>query len=432
MICTFNSTYNAVEESDLFVALEKAVKEDNTLDAELNVSDIFSSWSNQRGCPLITVQRNYNSNAITLQQQRYMSAETSDNDTATWWVPFNYATSASPNFDDTRASGWIRQNRKSELLNVSISPDDWIVLNKQQTALYRVLYDERNYRLIAKQLNSDKYAAIHVLSRSQLLNDLVEFFHVGRVNIDILLEFLSYLHRETEYAPWVTARRALSELSELMSSHEHYQRFRSFAANLTHNFFKSIGSEDVLNESMLNKFARQEALLVACKFRLSACLDATRSILAQSLRSNSSLPLNTYDIIYEQGARIASDADLELLWKRLFETTIEIEGFYISTGLGLIENVETLEKYLKRTVQKYSEEPLYEKWREKLFSQALENGPHSLQTCIRFIRNSSADIIKYYKKVRLNDLVTRISSKNIADDTRIEVCWNPQTYAAVT
>lgn len=415
------SAFKAVDENDLFTSLDQAVQEDKTLDANLTVTDIFSSWSNQRGHPFLIVKRIFNTSVITLTQHRYFSRETEANDTTTWWLPFNYATTQNPNFNETTASGWIKQGRKMKLVHVRLSDNDWVIFNKQQTSLYRVLYDENNYKLIANQLNGHNFDVIHKLNRAQLLDDLNEFVNVGRVPANILLDFLSYLRQETEYAPWKSASNALLTLDRLLPAIKEYGKFQLFAANLTEKFFNAVGIEEAGDEVILRKYARVIATNIACNFRLPACLNATHDKLSQAIRNNVELPPNTRTLIYNNGIRIATPEDLELLWARFVQSNNTVERLMIASSFGFIGNPVLLNKYLHKTLETAANDSLAATWRPALFQSVCANGQYGVLACIQFLKTHSTDVLKEYALENLNTYILMMSNYVVAEEAQKDV-----------
>lgn len=418
----FDRSFNAASETDLFDGLERAVKEHQTLSSNLTVTQIFSSWSRQPGYPLLTVNR-VKSDQLTIAQTRYLGGDT-DRDgrnTTTWWVPYNYATSKTSNFSDTRPIGWLTPNDTHKTINVSLSATDWIIFNKQQTSLYRVLYDTRNYQVIAKQLNSNDYAAIHVLNRANLLDDLNAFFRDGFTTADILLDFIPYLRRETEYAPWVPGRAALQRFNQLLSGSERYQEFRWLGANVTKQFFNKYGLDEEDGEPVINTFARTIASTLACDFREPDCLRATHDKLFKSLQENTSLSIDIRATVYRDGARTASESELELLWNRLFNGSDRSVTDLIPPAFGRIEDTNVLEKFLQRIIQSYQKEPITASWRETILTNAIANGPDSLRVVIRFIHKASNELKEILKYKKFETFILDISQIFLPTDLRSEV-----------
>lgn len=183
---------------DLFESLDRAVKEDGTLDKEMNVMDIFSSWSDQRGYPLLIVTRNYTDNTIHITQERYfLEQQHFEVNLTSWWIPYNFYTANNIAMDDTKPDGWLAKGTKSMIIKPTKqknwTSNDWVLFNKQQTGFYRVLYDERNYQLILDYLKSGNANKIHTDSKVQLSDDICEFSHGHRLPRNFCGDFEYYL-----------------------------------------------------------------------------------------------------------------------------------------------------------------------------------------------------------------------------------------------
>lgn len=183
---------------DLFECLERAVKEDGTLDKEISVKDIFSSWSNQKGYPLLIVTRNYTDNTIQITQKRYFyEQDHSEANLTSWWIPYNFDTANNITMDDTTPDGWLAKGEKSKIIkptaHKSWTSNDWILFNRQQTGFYRIIYDNQNYQMILKDLKSGNGNKIHVNSKAQLSDDICEFSHRHRLPQNLCGDFEYFL-----------------------------------------------------------------------------------------------------------------------------------------------------------------------------------------------------------------------------------------------
>lgn len=404
-----------MDESDLFSSLDEAAKEDQTLDEKLFADRIISSWSDQNGYPLVRVERDYVSNTLIIRQSKHLS-----NETTTWWIPYNYATPSNPNFGDTSPDGWLSQREKFKIVSGSWQPNEWVVFNKQQTSFYRVLYDETNYQLIRKQLlNSENFTAIHELSRSQILDDLIEFVDLGYVNVTVLLDFLPYLKHETEYPAWMSARKALLTLNKFIAGTVHHNQFRSLMANITENFFIAHGLDDPPHETPLQMFSRNAVANLACRFGLEKCLFATRLKFKEGIENDFKFPPSTKSILLN-GIRNATAEELELLWQHFHQSKDGVERSLISIAFGNIENIELLHRYLAKTVREYPEDidPL---WRSDFIQSAAENSQIGLKLCIEFVRNYSSDLLKTMRQPNLNADISDLAELIVTDDMAKEV-----------
>ncbi len=394
------------------MALDLAAKEDKSLEENFNITTIFQTWSRQGGYPLLTVTRDYGTNITTMKQKKYVKFENpliNANDTSKWWIPYNYATTSNPNFDDTTPNGWLKSNETQKDLNDSINANDWVLFNKQQTSYYRILYDDTNYSLLAKQLNGANFSIIHVLNRAQLLNDLKNFVSSGRVKIETLLEFLPYLRQETEYAPWKVAHGILLKLDNFLRRFDEYHKFRAFAANLTEKFYNNNSIRDAENETAVRKFARRLALTIACDFDLQACLDATHDTLFHHIRNGLEI-LENRDIIYQNGAKVATSDEMELLWQQFTEMGVYVNPTLSEltvTSIATVHNQTILENYLLKTIGNDTKTDSV--WRINFMLTTIGRGQQSALTALRFLRIHSTEVLMKHELDNLDEYVRHLA-----------------------
>lgn len=185
----------------------------------------MKTWTQQKGFPIVTVTRNYLTGTFNLSQERYTAFNLSAADSSIWWIPINYASTATRNtFNETTPMNWFT-TKSLEINSINIQSNDWLILNKQQTGYYRVLYDNQNYNLIANELRQGDLTRIHLSSRAQIIDDALEFAKTDRLNYTIVFDILKYLERELEYVPWQAAVTGLTYIDRMMSGSDRYDVF---------------------------------------------------------------------------------------------------------------------------------------------------------------------------------------------------------------
>lgn len=155
------------EPSILFDGLQKAIEGKEILPQNISMSEIFSSWSDQKGYPVITVTRKENGEIDLTQvlyfnyffikyypilhfinflnfKQRYHNNIT-ETTSEKYWVPINWATSNNITFKDTSAQVWFDPELDILKLPLILNENEWFIINKQQTGIWsiRKLYNER-------------------------------------------------------------------------------------------------------------------------------------------------------------------------------------------------------------------------------------------------------------------------------------------------
>lgn len=296
---------------------------------------------------------------------------------------------------------------------------DWVLFNKQQTGYYRVMYDETNYNLLTEQLNSEAYDVIHVQNRAQLIDDLYEFVKVGDIRVKVFMNLVTYLKRETEYTAWVPAARAFNELDKILDGAEFHRAFHAYLAELSMKFYESTGIEDQPNDEYLKKQARIVAADFACHFGVKECLEATQEQLVKALAGNTVHP-NARQIIFTNGARTATDEQLERLWKHMITSATSDERDVIVTSFALVGNSTSRIKYMQRALQS-TDDTLTAANRFALFSKAYRSGRDGLNTCINILQENATAVFSTFVDKPV-DAIIRDMAVNVFDDiNNIEV-----------
>lgn len=174
----------------------------------------FRSWETQKGYPVITVTVDGTSHFQITQERFFTDKKAVSDDKSSWYIPLNFATASSPNFDDTQITNFFINGQETSSIAAPSSFDasQWFVFNKQQLGYYRVNYDFKNWHALIVALNSDDFDKIHVLNRAQLIDDSLSFAAGGYMDYNVAFGILGYLSRETEYTPWAAADRFISQL----------------------------------------------------------------------------------------------------------------------------------------------------------------------------------------------------------------------------
>lgn len=193
--------------------MEIAVQEDDAVPDGIDVPTVMFSWTSQAGFPLVEVNRHYESaigsQTVTLSQERYFSDTTNSPNNITFWIPISYATSRDPSFDDSTPNLWFPPTRNINLTIPSLTATDWLILNKQGSGYYRILYDDNNYRLLADALYSNT-SLFHRLNRAQIVDDAYNFVQIGRLTYVQFMNIIRFLENENGYAGWYPAMTAIS------------------------------------------------------------------------------------------------------------------------------------------------------------------------------------------------------------------------------
>lgn len=191
---------------------------------EFDIFAMLYSWTRQSGFPLITVERNYATGAVTFTQERYLTTPTNPPSANLYWVPLTFAMTDSANFSNTQAHTWMG-NRSLSLTFSSLSDDDWLMVNNQQAGYYRVQYDERNYQLLADAMFAN-ISLFPETNRAQLLDDIYNLARTNRESYATALTVARFLEFDRSYISWYPAVTMLTAIDNNFHGNVNYPRFR--------------------------------------------------------------------------------------------------------------------------------------------------------------------------------------------------------------
>lgn len=184
----------------------------------------MSSWTSQGGFPLLCVTRNYSDAShqmVNFTQQRYVTGLSNATNNASWWIPISYANSRNHDFEETQAEYWFPPQNNLTLNISTLSSNDWLMINIQGTGYFRVLYDERNYKLLSDAMVRN-ISQFHMLNRGQLIDDTFNFVQIGKLGYDTFLNAIRFLEYVHDYTAWYPAITAFNTIELRFSGSENY------------------------------------------------------------------------------------------------------------------------------------------------------------------------------------------------------------------
>lgn len=309
---------------------------------------IFSSWSQKAGYPLLTVTRDYASGTFTVSQQRFVNDKNATN-TNTWYVPINYAVSSNYDYRNTTASHYLLNTANTSITNVNIDSGDWLLLNKQSSGYYRILYDEENYRLIAQGLANETYK-FHPRNRAQLLHDAYRFVDTERISQATLFQLLAYLKNEDQYAPWSTANSILTIYDQYLRGDQNYELFQMFVIELIEDIFLKLSVNEQPGEHYLNNYLRVILVSLACQVGSEKCYTESAQKLKNYLENGVALEPTVRTQAYCAGLRKTDNTTYNLVLSQLFASSSSTDRSLFISSLGCSHTVSQLKTFVESSI----------------------------------------------------------------------------------
>ncbi|XP_059611774.1 uncharacterized protein LOC132258464 [Phlebotomus argentipes] len=402
---------------DFYRSIQKAVTEDKTVPDDMKIEDILRSWVDQPGYPLLTVMRNYQSNEIVVNQQRFLSARDEvDVDRLSWYIPLSMSTAANPDMENTRPWTWLRGGNRELVLrtteNKTWSSDDWVLFNIQQTGYYRVNYDTANWKLLASELHRGAPFAIGLLNRAQLIDDCFNLAYSDIVSFTLALDIIKYVRYEQEYSVWITANRHLTIMNRRLEGPSYALYFGRFLHHLTEEHFEKLDVFENVNgrDSFKNTLLRPIIVDLACLARSAKCLTATRTMVtAEALTGHVLAPMERSSVYYCHGLKNADEVTFRYFWRKLKTLAIEQERTHIANSLGCYHNFKSLYSLLLETADPHQEHAFYTNLeRFQILIVTIRNG--HVNAVLKFIRENHRNISKTYTfNIRMEQALKEIA-----------------------
>uniref|UniRef100_A0A182KDF4 Aminopeptidase n=1 Tax=Anopheles christyi TaxID=43041 RepID=A0A182KDF4_9DIPT len=167
---------------------------------EPTVEQMFRSWADKPGYPVVTVER-LNSSFVRFRQHRCQNQEVTTPDTSSrWFIPITYYTNSSGGKFEYQPAFWMKETDHELVVQLELNWQDVLIVNPRQTGFYRVEYDERSWNGIV-----DVLASLPALVQAKLVDDAFVLARVGLVGYELCLAMLQKLAKNPDPVPWLVA-----------------------------------------------------------------------------------------------------------------------------------------------------------------------------------------------------------------------------------
>ncbi|XP_053671740.1 uncharacterized protein LOC128721955 [Anopheles nili] len=172
--------YGAVQPEDLYSSfsdeLERITPDQPT------VEQIFRSWADKPGYPLVSVER-LNASFVRLQQKRLQRQPALPDVHSRWFIPITYRTNSSGAKFEYQPAFWMKESDQQLVVQLEMTQEDVLIVNPRQIGFYRVQYDESGWRNIMTNFYS-----LPALVQTVLLDNALELVRVGHLELEMFQE----------------------------------------------------------------------------------------------------------------------------------------------------------------------------------------------------------------------------------------------------
>lgn len=350
--------YGNAEQDDLWESLTEVAHKNKVLAKDMTVKTIMDSWTLQTGYPVVKVVRNYEKGSAELSQERFFRSITAESKTTQpcWWVPISYTSSKELDVNTTTPKLWMKCPKQSQSIQ-GIGKDDWLLLNLQIAGLYKVNYDEQNWKFLIKQLKQDP-TKIPVLNRVQLIDDAAEFAWVGTFSHDLYFNLLSYLKVENDNLPWTAALSKLNMINLQLRQFPVAEEFRKFMRNLLQPQFDKLGFRISAPTEKLDAVNFQSMIIrMACKYGLPKCVKDSKRLFSKmqtKSEATNQIPKDLRNTVYCTAIREGGEEEWNHMWSKYLSSNQASERISILKALGCSKDPKIIKKYLEKTLDESS------------------------------------------------------------------------------
>ncbi|XP_058123250.1 aminopeptidase N-like [Anopheles ziemanni] len=256
-----NKARGVVEESNLFDSLDQAAKEDAVLPVTFSMHEIFGSWSNQAGVPIVSVRRDGDEFFFT--QSRYYAEPQEDPLNSSWWIPISFSTQSNTAYEKLPAF-WMPPHISEVSYSIPLAEGETVTFNPHSTGYYRISYEEPLLDELIQRLTTD-HGSIQPAARARLIDDTLNIAYRDGGDYSAALKLMSYLRDETDYVPWMVAYENLRYLKTMLRGNaKASEMLETFAEQLAAPLLEKYSFAKRSHESANDEELRSIAIELAC------------------------------------------------------------------------------------------------------------------------------------------------------------------------
>ncbi|XP_024080398.1 aminopeptidase Ey-like [Cimex lectularius] len=270
-----DNQFDSVTEKELWEAMQAKMNETEIPEGE-SLETLMYAWTHNRGFPLLNVYRHTDNGSIAIKQEAFYLFEKDASYKSYLWIPLTYTTSKEKNFENVHLKEWLRPTSDLQPLAVTITEDDWIILNLQNAGYYKINYDQRTWQLITAHLMSDRMEEIHPLNRGQIINDAFQLAKAGLLNYSVVLNLSRYLKNELHYYPLYLGIMSIQSLFPFVKTAGNY--YKNYMKYLVSNIYKHVTSDEFNVTDVVSHSLKIMIIELGCTLDFQHCKNQVMQI----------------------------------------------------------------------------------------------------------------------------------------------------------
>ncbi|KAM8885150.1 leucyl-cystinyl aminopeptidase isoform 1-T1 [Spinachia spinachia] len=309
-----------------------------------NVSDMMSSWTSQKGFPLVTVSRK--GGQVTLTQEHFQLASDNAMQTSSLWnIPVTYVTDNCSVAPECRRTFYLKT--KSATLKDLPESVKWLKLNYRNTGFYISHYEDEGWAALINALSNDVGVLTHE-DRASLVHNMFALSRLGRVSFHQVLHLLKYMSNETHTSPVTEALLQLGVIYRLLDQRQEHRLVARMKSYILHQFGSLMDQQTWEEEHSVSKQELRSALLgMACSLNEEKCIKRAQALFKQYVESNgtSRIPGDLQQVVFTVAAQ--SNEDWATLLSMYARVTYDAEKRKMLRGLASTQDARLIVWILK-------------------------------------------------------------------------------------
>ncbi|XP_020820815.1 aminopeptidase N [Phascolarctos cinereus] len=341
-------SYNNTVYQNLWDHLQQAVDRQTAVQLPVSVQEIMDRWILQMGFPVLKLD----TTTGVLSQQHFLLDPTSNVTRSSqfnyqWIVPISATKKEGGSY-----SGWLSGDESAVYDQLKVTNDnDWVLLNINMTGYYLVNYDDRNWKQLQNELQTN-LASIPVINRAQIIHDGFNLARAQHIPTTLALENTLFLENEVEYMPWEAALSSLSYFQLMFDRSEVYGPMKNYLKRLVTPLFEHFKS--LTNNwadrppTLTEQYNEINAISTACSNGIVECGDLASNLFKQWMNDPSNNPIhpNLRSTIYCNAIARGGEEEWEFAWNQFLNATLVTEADKLRSGMACSKEVWILQRYL--------------------------------------------------------------------------------------
>ncbi|XP_012283052.1 aminopeptidase N [Orussus abietinus] len=245
---------------------------------DVDVHDIFRTWTTRDRLPLVTVTRDYETGSVKLNQTVYLRnapPPTMDKISGYRWdIPIVVVTQDQLGFDTFGPTRWMT-DRDMSLRHVAES-HYFLIVNPEEIGMFPVNYDPKNWEMLIEYLRGPNRTTIPEITRAKLLHDSWNLAYAGQLSFKIALDMTLFLRQERNHVVWQAAFTMFDHVGRRIERPDVYAKFETYAGSLVKPLYDELGAEARPNDPSWKIHLRGLAKFLLCLVGYEPCVREAR------------------------------------------------------------------------------------------------------------------------------------------------------------